>query len=110
MWLLLLPLGGCFFVHSASFARQCARLRPGMPFDEALRTVTANVPRCNYRQWVPGAAYPDKCLRVGPYQPWSIQWDVPVMGSVVPDICGAELDDAGRVVSAHYSETNELGD
>jgi hypothetical protein len=107
--LLLLPLGGCF-VHNWTYARQCARLRPGMPFDEALRTVTANAPHCQYRQWVPGTPYPGKCMRVGPYEPTSIQWGVPVMGSVVPDMCHVELDDAGRVRSVHYIETNEWGD
>jgi hypothetical protein len=110
VWLLLLPLGGCFIVHSSTFARQCARLRPGMRFEEALRTVTANVPYCQYRQWVPGAARADRCRRVGPYEPTWIQWQVSVMGSVVPDMCVADLDDAGLVSSVHYSETNELGD
>jgi hypothetical protein len=110
MCLLLLPLGGCFFVHSSTFARQCARVRPGMRFEEALRTVTANVPHCDYHQWVPGVPYPDKCMRVGPHEPWSIQWAVPVMGSVVPDMCNVMLDDAGRVRSVSYSETNEFGD
>jgi hypothetical protein len=96
-------LSGCF--HNWVLEHQCHKIKVGMTFAEAYRTVSRE-PVCSYYTGrAPNEEVP-ACLEHRADLPWSVVWNSPVVGAESPDQCFMTLDANGHVASVHYSSGN----
>jgi hypothetical protein len=97
---LLLSLAGC--IHNWALERQCHKIRIGMAFADAYRTVTAATPDCSF--YTPGRLNERvlACLKHRPDVPAFVSWSSPVVGAESPDQCFMSLDATGHVALVQY--------